>query len=236
MQLNLNAHYFQALASFTTSPADGMGRGYLRGVYCVAHARGGAVLVATDGHRLGAFYDRDGVAGPEGAIIRAPRQMLSHMKKAAVGRPEDERVAFYVDAPDCLASAPTLGNGHKLARSECAGLTTDAEIIDRKYCDWRRMVDRADPERLTCGPVGFNARYMADFANCSAAWHLPPKKDRANALTFLPTDGESAVLVLTSCPDFIGVLMPMRSRARRDAPEAEWFRTQDTPPESIAAE
>lgn len=160
----------------------------LNGIYVHPHPEVGAVIVATDGHRLIAIHDQAGSCS-EASIIRfakPARQALKACKNA-------ERLLMSAD-------------GH-LSITGVFGGTDDARI-KADYPDYRKVLTQvvdAIKEKKS-GIASFNAAYVADLEKVSkrlTGLKGQPVKirsfdDRMQALTLWP-----------NTPHAVGLLMPM---------------------------
>lgn len=171
-------------------------RYYLNGVHIEAHPEAGAVCVATDGHRLGVRFDREGLCLEDCTItippeIKAPPKLLKSpwlvgiLTAPGKGHISVVEAATSKDAEDTPEAA--------IERVEDCILRVGRAFIDGKYPDWRRVIPAvSDDDAIR----GFNADYIKGFGK---AFSL--RGADASSPHLIKIDGES---------DFLGVLMPMR--------------------------
>lgn len=171
-------------------------RYYLNGI-CIEPAEGGAVCVATDGHRLGARFDKGGLAVGS-TITRLPNEIKMPPKLLA--------------SPWLVGMSTGNGKGHisvveaatqrdeedtaerAIARVEDCLLRVGHAFINGTFPDWRRVIPEAADEDAV---RGFNGLYFKDFGKY---------------VTIRGRDEASPHLVrIHDDPDFVGVLMPMRT-------------------------
>lgn len=202
-------------------------RYYLNGFHVEPHPEKGVFIVATDGHRLGCFYDKNGTCDRP-AIVSLNRftlaQLAPQKKKGALAR------FLIVDLPENgHAFSSARANVYEGNASQPDGLFVAAQgecIIDGTFPDWRRVLKFPDAKLPPASPT-FNAAYVAAFS-------LPRSLDAKGPRTirFFARNEADPTIVFTGRDDFFGVLMPMRS----DVPTAEmsmptWF----APAPAIAA-
>ena len=176
-------------------------RYYLNGVYVHPHPEGGAVCVATDGHRLGVRRDSDGIA-PEPQIVTLPKGLKAPASSKvrnpwAVLTRTGERYG-HLSLVEGIHDPKHDTAENAIARvDECFQRFGDT-IIDGKFPDYPKIIPTDDEKDAV---RGFNGEYLASFGK-----HLTIRGSDAGAphLIFDHADG-----------DFVGVLMPMRADATR---------------------
>ena len=200
--INVNADLFRAAALFVSAEKT---RYYLQGVYVAPWAAGGAVLVATDGHRLFAAHDVAG-ACDTAAIVKLDKATLAACKR---GKNETDvrRVTL----------APGESRAWILAGDRQAAFADDVRI-DGTFPDWRRILpmkattDAPDADTLTVG--AYNADYLASFGaaskiiNDSRTPRISVRHGARNGPAFIGVDSNIA----------FGLLMPMRVAGDTDRP------------------
>jgi hypothetical protein len=183
-------------------------RYYLQGVAVQSVNQSGGndpVLVATDGHVLGAIQPSKDqslflMPRPEGFILRADKNLLQACKPTKKSEflivcrpsaieiydcPNDPAISWLADAD----LKPSVIFGREL-------------YIDGTFPDWRRVLPPPGvSEPVTV--VSFNAEYLAKF---SAA-----DKDQIITLVTATDGNEGPFWVYNSDPRFLGVLMPRRT-------------------------
>ena len=182
-------------------------RYYLCGVYMEAAPQGGALLVATDGHRLGIFHDPDGHI--EWPMIYSFAPELLKMTKAPRGEPA-RRIRIRPDRAAEIRAWPEADN-------QVVGAFPHSDNngeIDGTFPDWRRVVPDF-PENHA--PAWFNPLYLEAFK-------LDATRSAAGCIT-IRSESESAPAVVLNDrhPDFVGIQMPMRGPDVTEYPD--WFAT-----------
>lgn len=174
-------------------------RYYLNAINVRPHKDGGAIICATNGHALGAIYDRDAVCEHE-VILRFDGRM---QQACAAGLADDRRVVMIGDR---LA---VVENGNSDVYIQPG--RPDIEAIYPRY---ERVIPKLD-ELLPGLPEMFGAPIVALVHKAAAAAGkvLLKRTHGSVGLTFFSKKdvvGSSAVFRLSCAPDFVGVLMPMR--------------------------
>lgn len=168
-------------------------RYYLNGFYVEPHPKGGALVIATDGHLMAVFYDASGTCAKPG-IVRLNKDML----KACVAG--DRILAMAGDVISVLAS--------RNSDADLISRQRDA-LIDGTFPDWRKCIPAAAAKR---GTATFNAQLIRKFGV------IARDGAKAEPIKILTSDSSSPALVLTQRTDFVGVIMPMRAVESNDLP------------------
>lgn len=175
-------------------------RYYLNGVFVHAHSEGGAVCVATDGHRLGVRRDTDGLVN-EPQIVRLPRELKAPPKSvrgawAVMTRTGDRYATLSLIERLSDPEHDTAENA--IARvAECFQKFGDV-LIDGTFPDYTQILP-AEGDKDTIR--GFNGKYLSSFGK---------------ALTIRGGDqGAPHIILDNDDQDFLGVLMPMRTTSDR---------------------
>jgi hypothetical protein len=190
------------------------GRYYLQGIFVHAHAEGGAVCVATDGHKLGVRRDPDGLVN-EPQIVRIARELK------APGKMQHGAWAIMTRTGDRFAHLSLVERLHDpkhdtaenaIARAdECYQRFGDV-MIDGTFPDYTRVIpaeDKADTVRA------FNGTYFKGFGT---------------NLTIRGRDAGAPHIILDSADsEFLGVLMPMRSTTEH---KQDWTKSLTYPGEA----
>lgn len=188
-------------------------RYYLNAINVRPHRDGGAIICATNGHALGAIYDRDADCEHE-VILRFDARM---QQACAAGLTNDRRVVMI---------------GERLAVIESG----DADVyiqpgraeIEALYPRYERVIPKLDV--LQPGlPDMFSAQLiaLAQKAAAAAGKALAKKSHGDVGLTFFSVKGirdSTAVFRLSCAPEFVGVMMPIRGDSRLPATPA-WAAT-----------
>lgn len=165
-------------------------RYYLNGVY-IEPAEKGVYLAATDGHKLAVIYDESGECD-EARVFSVRRDALRFCK----GRAPYEPFINIDPSPQRLIVSDQIEERY-LQPGKC--------FIGGQYPDFRRVL----PEftKLRPGsPAAFNSTYLAEVAGAM------PKHKGFSAMK-LWSEGEEnspTIIQFSSCPEMIGVVMPVR--------------------------
>lgn len=141
-------------------------------------------------------------------ILTVPKEMATKLKRSLTGHEDNKhaRVLIHKSA----GSGVLVHFGGKLE-----GEVMVANLIDGTFPDWHRILPKNSTLREPCHPVAFNAGYMADLAECGMSGQKTP----ANVQIMTSEGANSPFCVRTNCPDFLGVMMPVRNKDR-DSSEA----------------
>lgn len=174
-------------------------RYYLNAINVRPHKDGGAVIVATNGHALGAIHDRDAVCEHE-VTLRFDGRM---QQACATGLKSDRAVVML---------------GDRLAVVEDGGAEVYIQAgrpdVECQYPRYERVIPKV--ETLQPGLVGMFGAPLIALAEkaASIAGKVSEKHLRGNcALQFFNVKdnaNSSAVFRTPAAPQFVGVLMPMR--------------------------
>lgn len=161
----------------------------IRGVAIQAGPDGGALCVATDGHRLAIRFDSEGFSA-EDVIVRLP-EIESVWNGWLVGiltAPGKGHVSVVDPEDDTARSA--------IASVDDFHLRIGNAVIDETFVNWRRVVPpEGEPDMVR----GFDSRYIASFGDY---------------VNLRGADPMAAHLVrVRNDPDFLGVLTPTRADA-----------------------
>lgn len=130
-------------------------RYYLNGVSIEPHPDKGALLVATDGHRLLVAYDENGHCD-EKIIVKLPKYALQECKHKPVHG--SSRIIEIEHAGTGNAKISQINSG------EISDVLTVYDVlIDGTFPDWRRVVPDMSEEPAGTIGVGFNAKYLKEF-------------------------------------------------------------------------
>ena len=160
-------------------------RYYISGVWFAVNGD----MVATDGHRIGLFQNGfvehiEGESGKEGFLIRWDKNALSILKKS-----KSEEASFEIEM------------GAESALIKTGDMIQALVYIDRcAYPDYKRVIPTG--ENKGCPALCLNPDYVSDFQfekNTGVVFEFPNDNDNAPVR-----------VKLTSKPDFVGALMPMR--------------------------
>ena len=140
----LNADLLCAVASCISTEEI---RPYLRGVYVVAHGDG-ALMVATDGHRMALGYDDTGT-------VETPAILALDWSAKVLKSTRNESRKLFVDG--------TLGTVRDGTDPDAPALgVMQVDHVDGTFPDWTRVLPATgDPVATT---NGFDGNYLASFA------------------------------------------------------------------------
>ena len=125
----VNAEMFRRCALAQSSEAT---RYYLRGVKLERHPSGeGVLMIATDGHILACFYDRDGTIEGE-AIVALPKHVMAACKGSAHSLTLDGDTAEIFDKRGAAQFAKGV-------------------VVDGTFPDWRRIIPKPGPDAGCAG-------------------------------------------------------------------------------------
>jgi DNA polymerase-3 subunit beta len=199
-------------------------RYYLNGFHVEPHPEKGVLIVATDGHKLGCFYDELGTADAPQIVklekwllplLRAPKKRAAEAMERylVVTWPDDgkffvsqSRASVYDGSPDEPVTRFVAAQGEAL--------------VDGTFPNWRKVVPKI-PEKF--GSPNFNADYL------TAAAISERGKDKCRQLRVLGAGDADPALVFNGRDDFFGVVMPMR-HSRYRAEEVKMPKWWPAPP------
>lgn len=174
----------------------------------------GAVMVATNGHILAAYYNEG-----EGVQIDKARSLtlaaITQIKKAllpakaAIGRHDPENlVATITESQFTLLD---LVSGRKFIQFFAANPFMGAEF---SFPDWRRVIPRLDAQKHAGTRDAFNLELFSALAETL------PKGGRCAAI-YQESLGSPAIVC--GAPGWLGVIMPMRIDPAANNPAPIWF-------------
>ena len=183
-------------------------RYYLNGVNVRPHKDGGAIIVATNGHALGAIHDRHAVCEHE-VILRFDVML----RRACAGGLADDREVVMIG--DRLGVIDKTG-------SEIYIQAGKAEI-EGTFPRYEKLIPKVDS--LRPGLLGtYSAAVLAPVEKAAlAAAKQSTGTTTFTGMQFFNVNGDpnlSAVIRLPIEPEFVGVLMPMRDDALKSATPA----------------
>lgn len=203
MKLNLQARLVAAIAQFKASNDI---RYYLNGVYVEPHTTG-ALIIATNGHAMGAWLDETGeIERP--AILRIGAKL-----QAACQGAETKRLTI-IDNRLAVIGA-TVPDGQKTPELYIQPSTGDWELQGR-FPDWTRVIRAEDGP--PCLHSALNPVYIADMTK---ALQIGAGSKHMSVTTRQRAAHESVVFTSPYAPNFVGVIMPLRDN---DAPMPKWMR------------
>lgn len=216
-KLIVNANTFKLTYGFVSNEET---RFYLCGVSIEKHGAG-VILVATDGHRLGAFHQEDGLLAWEGddhagTIVSLPQDGLkacTPAKRATFMHNwlivEHDQLNGDAKAMIVNADTPAEAEENRNVPSYVAWQGY-AHIIDGSFPDWRRFIPKAEHANKPVFAT-FDSKLIAPFVAVSASASSAVIAKEAKApIAIAGEDPGSPLIVHTDRPDFLGVLMGVR--------------------------
>lgn len=195
-------NYFRAAAECISTEET---RCYLNGVYIAPHPYKGAILTATDGHRLISLHDETGKCSVAKIVNIDPKAIdaraYNNLRKA---RP-DETPRIVVDDDGIV----TVGTYRSL--KSC--------FIDGTFPDWSRVVMPvlAMTRKGKYAPASYNHNYVAAFGKISTM--LSPGNDKSAAIRIISfSEADPALIRFPHIDHAFGILMPMRSSTANELP------------------
>lgn len=192
-------------------------RYYLCGFH-VEHVAPFMHIVATDGHALGAFCERDGIFHDNGIgnIYNIPAPVLKECKP---GKRDIGRRWLIINGQECgVVMADNAADTLNVWQSKNPLLVlamAPYQPIKSTYPDWRRVFPNEDNPASW---ANFDPKVLKQF-------------DRACERDIkIMASGGNPALVLTNDADFVGVVMPKRGTDMDSAPF--WLNAK---PETVAA-
>ena len=198
-------------------------RHYLHGVQIEPHPAGGALLVATDGHRLLCAHDETGTADRP-AIIQLDRPQLAIARgKPGQGYTDRRLRGTYAETdPSRRTRVEIVDVADETGDGSVVGAASDVEIAG-DYPDWRRIIPR---EPVTApGLNDFDGDYLADFVAAGAAYRKAFTHGKgAGPMTVAAANtGDPAFVRWGGVENMFGILMPMRRSSKPEAVELPRF-------------
>ena len=174
-------------------------RYYLNAINVRPHKDGGAIICATNGHALGAIYDKDAICEHE-VILRFDSRI---QQACAAGLKDDRRVVMIGDRLAVVDSG-----------DRDMYIQPGQPVIEATYPRYERVIPKS--EALQIGLPGTFGAGIVELAHkaAAAAGKIFKKVSRGSVgMTFYSKKDDpisSAVVRLSCVPEFVGVLMPMR--------------------------
>lgn len=180
MRACFRADYAEILQKKFTGSDD---RVHLHGVHVEPREGGGVYLVATNGYKMGIFYDKDGSADESMNLIFG-RNVLPAMSPPK-GDAVPDRV---VHVEDDLMSIQSPDGFTTL-------LSAPVHVGADGFPDWRRIVPSGEG---SAPAVAFNAKYLREFA-FGGKWMALSQPDELGICR----------VQVDEHPEFLGLIMPI---------------------------
>lgn len=193
--VSVNARLFRAVAAFVSSDET---RYYLQGVHIEPHAKGGVIMVATDGKKLMCVWDKDGAMKGENPIVKLDKAALNACK-AVRGEQGDRRILIE-------GKTATIQDHERNPVATAYNVT-----VDGTFPAWRRVMPNV--EKPSSG--AYNAEYLAEFGK--AAKELTETKQ--GLISIYGDEGNAAVIRFIDAPYAFGLLFPVRWRDGKGVPD-----------------
>lgn len=199
LSIRVNADLFRI--AYTCASKEDV-RYFLSGVYIEPHPAGGAILTATDGHRMVSIHDVDGEAST-GAIVSVTKEFLGLCKSGA----EIPR-QLHVFGPDATVKEGGTPIGFA---ANC--------IVPGAFPDWRKVVPDYD-EGAAAGPfLSFDGPRLEAFSKIGVAL-AKVRKIGSAAMRVVTKDPMGGALILwPMLPHAFGILMPLETDDLRVPPK-----------------
>lgn len=214
----IDGNLFRVVAGFVSTEK---GRYYLQGVHVEPHPVSGAILVATDGHRMICAHDPSGFT-PHPVIVQLNAAALKQCKPGRGSHGTRVVIPLQSSALETLKANPTA-TVYECAPDGKTALTDDPLtvsprcLIDGTFPDWRRIVP-AFTAADARGADWFNGRYLGDFGRV-------PRElfGEREAMTIASREvGAPALIRWSGIANVFGLIRPMRGDSvPGDLPE--WF-------------
>jgi DNA polymerase III sliding clamp (beta) subunit (PCNA family) len=205
----VNADLLHAVSLFMSNEET---RYYLRGVQIEPHPnKPGALLVATDGHRMLIAHDPEAVV-TESGIIPVSKAMIAELAQSRKKYKSIKQDDFGFILDGKTARIAILG------QSPCNAAILPAERIDGSFPDWRRVVKTKHEGENKLGLISFNAEYALSFAKAEAiaSSGFKPKDCQ---IQIWSSNNSDPMIIRFSDPRLHGILMPVRGPSEYSAPD-----------------
>jgi len=187
----INAKYYAEAGAFTSKEES---RYTLRAIRIEPHPQGGAVIVATDGHTLGLFYDADAICD-ESVQVEFKKEIARFCEPST----QKDKTAFIrlMQIEDDLTIVETL-NGASYDEDPMSRIVRFFDVhAQGSFPDWRMVLPTAPSE----SHLDFNPDYLARGASGSKS---------APGISVWAEKPDAQAVVRSSREDFIAIVMPMK--------------------------
>jgi hypothetical protein len=207
----VNPKYFAAIHQCA---AKGDVRYYLNAVQIEPHAAGGVVIVATNGHFMGAIHDPDGWIHPEHKSVligTVSKRMLSACAARKGPDGEPPAVLWIAEKFSLITSLAEVSDEPELF-GKFSHLTEKTDLVDGLFPNWRRVIPKKRQQFEGSYPC-FNGEYLEVF-NKIGVMLSGQKRFGGGGMHLETGEDKGSVIVRFNSLDlierFVGVLMPMR--------------------------
>lgn len=215
--MRFNADFYRiAFACASTEET----RFYLRGVFVEPSESGGAILTATDGHRMICIHDEKAEFGAHESplIIRLSPEALK-LCKAKRGE-ERREIAIAGD----VATIEIVTIGENGDHRQAIGLSPNC-IVDGTFPDWRRVIPATIAKGNGDALDAYQGKYIAGFADIGDELAKVANHARGGVMQMrVNEDGPNRMAWIhwAAIPHAFGVLMPMRADTVPAADKPTW--------------
>lgn len=207
----VNPKYFAAIQIFASTKDI---RYYLNGVRIEPHPEQGALIVATDGHRLAVMHDPDGMCKEPIIVGEITKSLVS----ACRAKGKLTKLNVPANLWICRGGAIVTADESK---AEPSDLFADAvlhmskiKLIEAKYPDWRRVIPKKRDLKADHFPI-LNGDYVADVSEAARLLLGDSKRYSTPHLSLESTGRDCSVIVRIVRQDledrFVAVIMPVRA-------------------------
>lgn len=203
MKLITKAKYINIVRRFCGNEPT---RYYLSGIHFEPHPKKGVIMVATNGHYLGAIYDENGVFenGVKNEGFTLP--VSNALKRTLKDCPDRLTFCYYNNLSAIISCDPADQKTPLVPGKQHVHLEY-TDPIDGTFPDWRRVVPKGEFKPVH--GLNFNPKYLSHFAF-----------EKSHCVSIYQMDEVSPALVkVGGLPEFMGVLMPMRGSSDDKLPE-----------------
>lgn len=199
--IRINANLFRMVYTAVSKEET---RYYLNGVKVEAHPEKGALLIATDGHRMVVAHDETGICEGE-AIVRIPAFVRAQCR---VPKMFKAYRVLEIDSEKRSASLREVTPEEKGIPEKIEDIVTAyGVIIDGTFPDWRRVVPAGGPS--TGEYAAFNPRLMKEIAALGEDINRTMDASEFAMKIECRSSTDPVVIRFGQSPVF-GILMPMR--------------------------
>ncbi|MGX5220293.1 hypothetical protein ACVTMO_16875 [Pseudomonas segetis] len=208
----VNPKYFAAIHQCA---AKGDVRYYLNAVQIERHPQGGVLIVATNGHFMGAIHDPDGwiADGRDSVLIGTVSKRLLSACSARKGPDSRPPAKLWIAEKFSLVSSLDDTDEEPEMFGDPSHLTEKTDLIDGLFPNWKRVIPTKRRTRVEPFPC-INGEYLEAF-NKIGVLLTGRKCFGGGGMRIEPSVGDGAVIVRFNSNDlidrFFGVVMPMAS-------------------------
>lgn len=208
----VNPKYFAAIHHCA---AKGDVRYYLNAVHIERHPSGGVMIVATNGHFMGAMHDPDGWIDParESVLLGSASKRLVSACTARRGADHEPPAQLWIAEKFSLVSSQVETTEEPELFGETSHLTEKTELVDGVFPSWRKVMPskrRTQVEPFPC----LNGEYLEVF-NKIGVLLSGQKQFGGGGIRLEASEGKGSVVVRFNHHElvdrFLGIVMPMHA-------------------------